>query len=281
MWATIAITDDHWLYAINFAMNQLRAYKWYDRDWQYHKDSWNNIPDGDMIQVQTSFPILKPGRFYCGNMKPVKCLNPCGCKPDEIVEDYCSPCVCACDCTSNNELEMRWVWPMDELLAWQYQIARSAWVHTDRPLGCLEDFDPTVKQETGYNLCYPCGVWWPWGNLLCMKLPTGCWCKKKCEWQGVWFTYRRSPQHTFNFNDVLLIPDFMINALVYFTAAYLMPAYRQERTGDDLGYIQLARQELDFWIMHHTKIPNKVVVWTDSVVNPGSWPWSYDYSYLT
>jgi Mlc titration factor MtfA (ptsG expression regulator) len=82
-------------------------------------------------------------------------------------------------------------------------------------------------------------------------------------------TYRRAPQHVFDFNNVLLIPDTFIVPMAYFIAAYLIPAFRQERAGDDLNYIQLARQELDYLVMHNTIIPGKFVPGEDSVINPG------------
>lgn len=285
MWATIAITDDHWLYAINRWMNQLRAYKWYKRDWQYHKDSWNNIAieDDGTIMIQTTSPILSVENIYCGDMKPVKCNNECGCELTEPVEDACQPCVCKCSCDCSNQLNMRKIWPMDDLCAGTYQIARNAWVHTERPLWCIENFDPTVKQQTWFNFCFPCWVGWPWGNLVCLKLPQGCWCEPACKDKWVWMTYRRAPQHTFNFNDVLLIPDLFVVPLAYYVAAYLVPAFRQERAGDDLSYIQLARQELDFLVMEHTRIPDKFEVWSDSVIDPGPGVWgnkSIPYNYM-
>lgn len=284
MWATIAITDDHWLYAINFAMNQLRTYKWYKRDFQYHKDSRNNITiwDDGMLMIQTSSPIMWVENFYCWDMKPVKCNNECWCEMTEPVEKYCQPCVCACVCDCNTQLQMQEVRPMDDLCAGQYQIARSAWVHTERPLWCLENFDPKVKQETWFNYCFPCGNGWMWGNLVCLKLPKWCWCESACKDKGVWMTYRRAPQHVFDFNNVLLIPDTFIVPMAYFIAAYLIPAFRQERAGDDLNYIQLARQELDYLVMHNTIIPGKFVPGEDSVINPGPWVnWQIWYSHFT
>ena len=266
---TIAITDDHFLYAINWAMNQLWAYGWYKWERQWHKDAWNNLDQGIWLtKIQTSHPILNVGNFYCGAMNPIEIVDWCWCDP--VSEDYNVPCPCSCEWW--NKLNLTKARPMDELMSGQYAIVRSQWLHPIRSLWCKS----CPEKEDCKTFCGIWWVWWPWGNLVHLKLPSWCGVSNNCD-NWIWLTYRRAPQHIFNFNEPILVPDMFVVPLAYFVAAYLMPAFGQGRGGDDINFIQLARQEINELVKHFSILPDSMKAWEWTFNPEKKKPWFYQH----